>query len=83
MHLIGLSILSGSHVPLVSDVMARLKQAGLSDMPVVCGGIIPAADADVLRAAGVRRVYTPKDFDLNAIMAEIADIVEMNCQDAA
>ena len=82
-HLIGLSILSGSHVPLVSDVMARLKQAGLSDMPVVCGGIIPAADADVLRAAGVRRVYTPKDFDLNAIMAEIADIVEMNCQDAA
>jgi (2R)-ethylmalonyl-CoA mutase len=82
-HLIGLSILSGSHVPLVSDVMARLKQAGLSDMPVVCGGIIPAADAEVLRAAGVRRVYTPKDFDLNAIMAEIADIVEMNCQDAA
>ena len=82
-HLIGLSILSGSPVPLVSDVMARLKQAGLSDMPVVCGGIIPAADADVLRAAGVRRVYTPKDFDLNAIMAEIADIVEMNCQDAA
>jgi (2R)-ethylmalonyl-CoA mutase len=82
-HLIGLSILSGSHVPLVSDVMARLKQAGLADLPVVCGGIIPAADADVLRAAGVRRVYTPKDFDLNAIMAEIADIVEMNCQDAA
>ncbi|MEK9754501.1 MAG: protein meaA, partial [Rhodospirillaceae bacterium] len=82
-HLIGLSILSGSHVPLVSDVMARLKAAGLADVPVVCGGIIPAADADVLKAAGVSRVYTPKDFDLNAIMAEIADIVEMNCKDAA
>ncbi len=82
-HVIGLSILSGSHVPLVTEVMARLEAAGMKDVPVVCGGIIPAADADILKAAGVSRVYTPKDFDLNAIMAEIADIVESGCKDAA
>lgn len=82
-HVIGLSILSGSHVPLVSEIMTRLNAAGLADVPVICGGIIPEADADTLRAAGVRRVYTPKDFDLNVIMAEIADIVEQTCKDAA
>ncbi len=82
-HVIGLSILSGSHVPLVTEVMQRLRDAGLSDVPVVAGGIIPEEDAATLRTAGVARVYTPKDFDLNAIMAEIAEIVEGAWQDAA
>jgi ethylmalonyl-CoA mutase len=82
-HVIGLSILSGSHVPLVTEVMDRLHEAGLNDVPVVAGGIIPEDDAETLRAAGVTRVYTPKDFDLNAIMSEIADIVEGAMQDAA
>ena len=75
-HVIGLSILSGSHVLLVSEVMQRLEDAGLKDVPVVVGGIIPGGDAEKLRSMGVTRVYTPKDFDLNAIMSEIADIVE-------
>ena len=75
-HVIGLSILSGSHVLLVSEVMQRLEDAGLKDVPVVAGGIIPGGDAEKLRSVGVARVYTPKDFDLNAIMSEIADIVE-------
>ena len=82
-HVIGLSILSGSHVPLVSEIMERLRAAGLGDVPVVAGGIIPEDDAVTLRAAGVARVYTPKDFDLNAIMGEIADIVDGAGQDAA
>jgi (2R)-ethylmalonyl-CoA mutase len=75
-HVIGLSILSGSHVLLVSEVMQRLEDAGLKGVPVVAGGIIPGDDAEKLRSVGVARVYTPKDFDLNAIMSEIADIVE-------
>ena len=75
-HVIGLSILSGSHVLLVSEVMQRLEDAGLKDVPVVAGGIIPGDDAEKLRNVGVARVYTPKDFDLNDIMSEIADIVE-------
>ncbi|MEQ9520768.1 MAG: protein meaA [Parvibaculum sp.] len=75
-HVIGLSILSGSHVPLVEDVMARLKAAGRLDVPVVVGGIIPPEDEAVLKAAGVAGVYTPKDFDLNKIMGEIVKIVD-------
>jgi ethylmalonyl-CoA mutase len=82
-HVIGLSILSGSHVPLVTEIMQRLAEVGLDDVPVVVGGIIPGDDAETLRACGVTRVYTPKDFDLNAIMMEIADIVEQTWQDAA
>ena len=74
-HVIGLSILSGSHGVLVLDVLAGLAEAGLSDLPVVVGGIIPEADAQKLRDAGVRRVYTPKDFDLTRIMDEIVDVV--------
>jgi len=74
-HAIGLSILSGSHAVLVIDVLEGLKEAGLADLPVIVGGIIPEADAEDLRAAGVRRVYTPRDFDLTRIMAEIADTV--------
>lgn len=74
-HVIGLSILSGSHGVLVLDVLEHLRQAGCGDLPVVVGGIIPESDAFKLRAAGVRRVYTPKDFDLTRIMGEIVDVV--------
>ncbi|NOX41937.1 MAG: protein meaA [Alphaproteobacteria bacterium] len=73
---IGLSILSGSHVPLINDVMHRLAAAGLDHIPVVVGGIIPEEDADILRRAGVSTVYTPKDFKLNLIMADIVALVE-------
>jgi (2R)-ethylmalonyl-CoA mutase len=74
-HVIGLSILSGSHGVLVVDVLEKLRKAGLGHVPVVVGGIIPEDDAQRLRAAGVRRVYTPKDFDLARIMDEIVDLV--------
>jgi len=74
-HVIGLSILSGSHGVLVLDVLDGLRKEGLEDVPVVVGGIIPEEDAEQLRAAGVRRVYTPKDFDLTRIMGEIVDVV--------
>ncbi|MDP1701489.1 MAG: protein meaA [Aestuariivirga sp.] len=74
--LIGLSVLSGSHVPLVREVMNRLRQAGLGHIPVVVGGIIPREDTLVLKQLGVARVYTPKDFDLNVIMNDLVDLVE-------
>ncbi len=74
--LIGLSVLSGSHVPLVRDVMNRLRQAGLGHIPVVVGGIIPTEDSLVLKQLGVARVYTPKDFDLNIIMNDLVDLME-------
>jgi len=74
-HVIGLSILSGSHGVLVLDVLEQQKKRGLEKVPVVVGGIIPERDAASLRHAGVRRVYTPKDFDLNRIMDEIVDVV--------
>jgi len=74
-HVIGLSILSGSHGVLVIDVLERLREVGCGDLPVVVGGIIPEEDARKLRAAGVARVYTPKDFDLTRIMNEIVDVV--------
>jgi len=73
---VGLSILSGSHVPLVKDVVARMLAAGLEDVPVVVGGIIPPEDASTLRAAGVAAVYTPKDYELNRIMADVVRIVD-------
>ncbi len=74
-HIIGLSILSGSHLPLIEDVMARLRALGLS-IPVVVGGIIPDADAAALLKMGVAKVYTPKDFDLNRIMFDIVDLTD-------
>jgi (2R)-ethylmalonyl-CoA mutase len=74
-HVIGLSILSGSHAVLVRDVLDGLRKAGMEALPVVVGGIIPEEDALLLREAGVRRVYTPKDFDLTRIMDEIVDVV--------
>jgi (2R)-ethylmalonyl-CoA mutase len=73
-HVIGLSILSGSHGVLVADVLRGLAAQGLA-IPVVVGGIIPEEDALALREAGVRRIYTPKDFDLTRIMDEIVDVV--------
>ena len=72
--LVGLSILSGSHLALVPEVMKELAAAGVS-VPVVVGGIIPPADADDLRAHGVAAVYTPKDFHLAQIMSELTDLV--------
>ncbi len=73
-HVIGLSILSGSHVPLASEVVAKLSAAGLSDVKVVAGGIIPAEDEPRLKAAGVAAVFSPKDFDLDAIMRRIVTV---------
>ena len=81
--MVGLSILSGSHVPLVKDVVARMREAGLDDVPVVVGGIIPPEDAATLKAAGVAAVYTPKDFELNRIMADIVRIVDVGTEKAA
>ncbi len=75
-HLVGLSILSGSHAALARDVMVGLRAEGLGDIPVVVGGIIPEADAVSLKAAGIAGIYTPKDFDLSAIMADIVEIVD-------
>ncbi len=75
-HVVGLSILSGSHLPLIAEVMAGLRTAGLSHIPLIVGGIIPEADANALRASGVSAVYTPKDFELNKIMMDIVALVE-------
>ncbi|MBT8454687.1 MAG: protein meaA [Rhodobacteraceae bacterium] len=75
-HVVGLSILSGSHIPLIEDLMTRMRAAGLSEVPVVVGGIIPDDDANRLRAMGVAKVYTPKDFELNHIMIDIVELVD-------
>jgi (2R)-ethylmalonyl-CoA mutase len=75
-HVVGLSILSGSHVPLVSELMERMRKEGLGDIPVVVGGIIPPEDEVKLKSFGVAAVYTPKDFQLNDIMADIVRLVE-------
>ncbi|MFD5779404.1 protein meaA [Streptomyces sp. NPDC126933] len=72
-HCVGLSILSGSHGALVPDVLARLREAGAADIPVIVGGIIPNADAEELRAAGVAAVFTPKDFGITGIIGRIVD----------
>ena len=81
-HVVGLSILSGSHLPLVADVMARMKEAGLDEVPVVVGGIIPKEDESALKSAGVAAVYTPKDFELNRIMSDLVRIVEGSAEAA-
>jgi ethylmalonyl-CoA mutase len=75
-HVVGLSILSGSHLPLVKEVVARMQEAGLDEIPVVVGGIIPPEDESMLKAAGVAAVYTPKDFQINHIMADLIRIVD-------
>ncbi|WP_417604181.1 methylmalonyl-CoA mutase family protein [Primorskyibacter flagellatus] len=75
-HVVGLSILSGSHIPLVEDLIARMRDAGLGHIPVIVGGIIPSDDARRLLEMGVTRVYTPKDFELNTIMQDIVTLVD-------
>lgn len=75
-HAVGLSILSGSHLELVRDVAARMREAGLGRVPLVVGGIIPPADALALRQMGVAAVYTPKDFKITEIVGDVARLVE-------
>jgi (2R)-ethylmalonyl-CoA mutase len=81
-HVVGLSILSGSHVPLVTEVLERMRAAGLGDIPVVAGGIIPAEDEKILLAAGCARIYTPKDYDITTIMGDIVALVDARAQAA-
>ncbi|KZL16955.1 MULTISPECIES: protein meaA [Pseudovibrio] len=75
-HVVGLSILSGSHLALVHDVLDKMKENGLEDIPIIIGGIIPSEDAEELKKAGVAAVYTPKDFHLTEIMSDIVRIVD-------
>jgi len=75
-HVIGLSILSGSHIPLLKDLMARLQTEGLGSIPVIVGGIIPDDDAVQLKSMGVAQIYTPKDFELNTIMLDIVELAD-------
>ncbi|MEM7397941.1 MAG: protein meaA [Pseudomonadota bacterium] len=77
-HVVGLSILSGSHVSLVRDVVQKLREAGMGDVPVVVGGIIPQEDVNILKQCGASAVYTPKDFQLNEIMTGIVNLVDEN-----
>ncbi|GAA2835000.1 protein meaA [Kribbella solani] len=74
-HCVGLSILSGSHMELVPQVVDGLRTAGLEDVPVVVGGIVPDGDARKLLAAGVAAVYTPKDYDLTGMMSDVVDVI--------
>jgi len=82
-HVVGLSILSGGHASLVADVLDGLRKAGIGEVPVVVGGIIPPGDAEALIEAGVARVYTPKDFDLTQIMRDIVVVVDQAWKKAA
>jgi (2R)-ethylmalonyl-CoA mutase len=75
-HVIGLSILSGSHLPLIAEVLEKMRASGLENVPLVVGGIIPEDDAAKLRALGIAAVYTPKDFELNRIMMDIVTLVD-------
>ena len=82
-HVIGLSILSGSHMELITDILDQMREQGIDDIPLVVGGIIPDEDAIELRKRGVARVYTPKDFELNRIMADIVGLVGETVAEAA
>jgi ethylmalonyl-CoA mutase len=75
-HVVGLSILSGSHLPLITEVLGLMRAGGLGHVPLIVGGIIPEEDASRLRAMGVAAVYTPKDFELNRIMMDIVGLVD-------
>ncbi len=81
-HVVGLSILSGSHAELIPAVLSALQDAGAGDIPVVVGGIIPDSDADALRESGVAAVYTPKDWDLNRMMRDIIALVGERSDDS-
>ena len=74
--LVGLSILSGSHLTLVPQILDGLRDEGADDIPLVVGGIVPEEDAEVLRKRGVARVYTPKDYDVLAIIEDMVKVVE-------
>ena len=74
-HLVGISILSGSHLELVPEVLDLMRAAGAGDVPVIVGGIIPEADAVKLKALGVAEVFTPKDFGLNDIMVRFVQVI--------
>ena len=77
-HIIGLSILSGSHVELVGEIMKEMKKNKIDNIPVIVGGIIPNDDEKLLISNGVKAVYTPKNYQLNDIMSDIVGIVESN-----
>jgi (2R)-ethylmalonyl-CoA mutase len=79
-HVVGLSILSGSHVSLVREVVQRLREAGLGEVPVVVGGIIPPEDVNILKQCGASAIYTPKDFQLNDIMMGIVKLVDAKAE---
>src|SRR5512143_1006788 len=79
-HVVGLSILSGSHVSLVREVVQRLREAGMGDVPVVVGGIIPPEDVNILKQCGASAIYTPKDFQLNDIMLDIVKLVDAKAE---
>ncbi|MEM8977295.1 MAG: methylmalonyl-CoA mutase family protein, partial [Pseudomonadota bacterium] len=81
-HVVGLSILSGSHVSLVQDVIAKLDENGAAGLPVIVGGIIPQEDATTLKEMGVAAVYTPKDFQLNDIMSDIVRLADAGAEAA-
>ena len=82
-HVVGLSILSGSHVSLVREVVQRLREAGMGDVPVVVGGIIPPEDVNILKQCGASAIYTPKDFQLNDIMLGIVKLVDAKAETLA
>jgi (2R)-ethylmalonyl-CoA mutase len=82
-HIVGLSILSGSHVPLIREVMQRLRAAGFGHVPVVAGGIIPDGDVLILKQLGVAAVYTPKDFDMNRITSDLIGLIERTMEKKA
>jgi (2R)-ethylmalonyl-CoA mutase len=77
-HLIGLSVLSGSHLELVEDIQSELKKIGATDVPLIIGGIIPEDDAKQLLSHGVQAVFTPKDVDMNLIMTNMVNIIRRN-----
>ncbi len=81
-HVVGLSILSGSHRELVAEVLRLMRDLGVENVPLVVGGIIPEADAAALIEAGVARIYTPKDYELTAIIADIVDLVDRGTKEA-
>ena len=82
-HVVGLSLLSGAHLPLVGEVLGRLGDAGLAHLPLVVGGIIPPEDARALRQAGVVAVFTPKDHDLTAVLDKVVAIADKAADRAA
>jgi len=82
-HVVGLSILSGSHLDLVQEVVRLMRAQGLDHIPVVAGGIIPEADALILKQMGVARIYTPKDFRITEIMGDVVRLVEATALEQA